>query len=436
MCDFAGGTKACSQAICNYGGLDPVTLKGVLVASDSFFLSANKEGFYLADPAGGAYSGVMLSVDTEWNLALTKGQLYDVEVRHSEAFCNTQLELPTPSAATMVGPGTAAAPATVAAADLIAGGAAAEQWEGVLVSVAVGSTVSSTGGGNTVELASGLVLKDDLGAWFSGSWNPPPAGTEIVSVVGFVRQPFNSVGSYQLVPASADHVVLGEVPVNTVSIEELQTAAASTSCPAPSGCDGSGNFCTIQGSVTVAGAVAISDVFTVSAGSNLFGFYVSQEAGTNRSILVVYDKDDMELPAGVVKGATLTTITGELNEIFCVTQIEPQSMSDVVVGGSGTIPAPTAVGSWAEVGEDHESVQVELTGTFTVTEVNAGDERLTVSDGASSFNISNTFDIFTGGLPTVGSAYTKLVGIVRFFRSDPNSNYYLAPTTLSDLTEQ
>ena len=137
-------------------------------------------------------------------------------------------------------------------------------------------------------------------------------------------------------------------------------------------------------------------------------------------------------------GTILTSATGDWREVFCVTQLEIRSVSDVVIGGSGSAPSPqTITARMLTQGEVYESAVVRIDGPLRIAAVDLQLKLVTVesSDGVL-FSIADTFGAFQNRFPTVGNRpYRQVTGVVRFFRGQTpsESNYFLAPRTPSDI---
>lgn len=444
-CSYKGAPTACKDAICNYNNNQPFMLKGVVVVSGKSYVNADKEGYYIADTTGGEYSGVLLSVDKTWAVTLEVGKTYDLKVRWAEFFCQTQLELYSKVDIQEVGSATPPQAIEVDASVLVNGGAEAEKWEGVLVTVKNVTVKTVNVSGNSLVMENGLVVRDDFSVWYSGTWTPPVVGTVITQITGFVKHPYQSTGSYQLVPRNKADVQIGSQPTNTKTIEAIQTDTASTTC-ARTGCgNGKGDFCDIEPSVKIENVVAMTDEFVVSASGGLNGFYVAEGAGSNKGILITYSKS---LAPGIKKGDSISSITGAWSEVYCLTQLEIAKVEDIVKGGSVTAPAPTDITSAdlaADKGEPYESVYVKITavGEFSVVEKNATTGHFCLKDSGDSsqdkctIELSNRLGAFTSD-PANGTKYKSVAGVVRFYKKNPTvttdvDSFYIAPISASDL---
>ena len=438
-CNYQGGDKACKDAICNLKDNQKYTIKGAIVASPSFYVSATKRGFYLAQEGGGAFGGVAMTYNADWTPTLEVGKKYDVEVRVAEAFCNTQVDLANLTGIVPAGAATPPAPEVVDASAF--SGTDIEKWEGMQVTVK-NVTVMSQETGSVLKCSDGVQVGDAFSIWFKGgAWTPPPVGTVLKSVTGFVTYKF---GAYQIQPPRASDVDY-DVATSGMTVSEIQSASDSAVCPPTTGCtDQKGNFCDVKAGVKVENLVAVSNVFIVSKSSNIRGFFAASAAGANNGILVAFDQDDVPVDNAAIKpGVAITSVVGTWAEIYCVTQLEVAKVTDLVIGAATTPVDATAItldDLAIGAAEKYESTLVTISGSFKVTgaDTQLGLVHLDVG-GGKTLNISNSFELWASGTyPAVDTTYTQITGFVRYFRDSDtsdgdDSNYYLSPRSAGDL---
>ena len=109
----------------------PVTVEGVIATSG---LTFKKDGFYVQDPMGGEYSGVFVYIGMN-AVTVAPGDVLTISGTYDEFFDFSELKVM--SAADIMKTGTAPVPAPelVTSADVATGGAKAEAYEGVLITV-------------------------------------------------------------------------------------------------------------------------------------------------------------------------------------------------------------------------------------------------------------------------------------------------------------
>lgn len=187
-----------------------VTVSGVVTAVDSTKNSyGDYEGFFIQDPAGGQYSGIY--VYHKWTDASAQkpvvGEVIEITGTYQE-YGNVSGTVSELSSVSWNVTGSAAlpAPATVAAADMAAGGTVAEAHEGVLIQVnniQVGSYFTDSGGVaiGFSDSATGFLVIHKL---FDFMNPPPPINTTYAKVVGPLHF---AVGTFEVMPRSAADMV-------------------------------------------------------------------------------------------------------------------------------------------------------------------------------------------------------------------------------------
>ena len=198
--DVQNGTiPGCSTGCPSY------TLTGlVVVAVDD--LGADDTTFYVMDPAGGPFSGALVTPmgSAEITGDVVLGATVDLvtEVRQNSKGTNLRATM-----VTVTGAGTVPAPAVVDPADVATGGALAETYEGMLVQVVnVAVTTENPDDPddyNEFEVGGALRIDDELFAY-----TRPAAGACFATLTGVLRFSF---GNFKILPRDADDMVTGEL---------------------------------------------------------------------------------------------------------------------------------------------------------------------------------------------------------------------------------
>lgn len=134
------------------------------------------------------------------------------------------------------------------------------------------------------------------------------------------------------------------------------------------------------------------------------GFFVQDQDGGARSGLYVWSQAGMD-PYVAAQGDEVT-ITGTISEFFGWTELTINTMDQVEITGSGTIPAAADLGDGAGVNwDDYESMPVVMSGQ-TVESVNAYNTGLLAPSG---IGLDDGFLFLDFGC---GGTYTSLTGII------------------------
>lgn len=183
-----------------------VTVEGVITAVDAAKDSAGDyAGFYIQEPSGGPYSGIYVyhKFQDSSTPKPELGHLVELTGTYDEYYDVSELKN-----VTWIdkGQGTIPAPAVVQAADLVAGGATAEPYEGVLVQVQgieVGAYLSDA---SMVQIGftdktTGLPIIHKLYDFMAPT--PPAIGTVYTSITG----PVTYVTMFEIEPRSSADMV-------------------------------------------------------------------------------------------------------------------------------------------------------------------------------------------------------------------------------------
>ena len=109
----------------------PVTVEGVIATSG---LTFKKDGFYVQDPMGGEYSGVFVFIGMN-AVTVAPGDILTISGTYDEFYDFSELKVTSAADIMKTGSGPVPAPALVTSAEVATGGAKAEAYEGVLITV-------------------------------------------------------------------------------------------------------------------------------------------------------------------------------------------------------------------------------------------------------------------------------------------------------------
>ena len=329
-----------------------VSLSGVVVTSPKF-AAGNKDGWYIADPAGGPYSGVMIAIDSSVGADLKPGDQLDLTGGWLEYYCNTEIDVDqfnvTASGVTLP------APEPVYVTDLV--GASAEQWEGVVVqleSLTVKEAADQYGVFKAEDASGTIEVDDDFKHGFSAS-----VGQSVSKLAGVMRWSF---GSFKLNPRSMDDIEAGAGGEDAggggggtgATIADLQTSSASTSCAKPTA---SAEI----GKVTLEGVTVVSP--KGYAGSNLDGYQLmTPPNGPNAGLFLI-----VKTSLGVtLEPGDVIDVTGSHKEYYCLTELFADSVTVVTKGAAPSLQAVSK--TLAEIAAGPEELEGSL---VTVTNVTA-----------------------------------------------------------------
>jgi len=334
-----------------------VWVKGVVVTTPMVLGdqdSVQPDSFYVAEAAGGQYSGIwVIGMDATGLAPFVPGDLLDIRGIYYEddsppSFGNGTIFA---SQLTKVGTGTLPAPATVNVAEVNTDGSLAESYEGCLVQVQ-NVTVSNADAGHgdfLVKQASGaeeLLVSPK----FDDNYNYDPAAEDAFSEITGVME--YSYTEFRLQPRSCSDLIDDQgqpvcepcpVAGTPVTIEQIRNPAAAGYVP--TGCP-----------VKVTGVVVTSPVFITS---NQDSFYVQDPAGGPWSGVFVFAKS---LDASALGLGSKVDIEGTTDEYYGKTEIVATAITPT---GSETVPdpavvAPADINTAGAQAESYESVLVKV----------------------------------------------------------------------------
>ena len=409
--DSAAGVQSHAETVgCNPDGVSLVlpglSLKGLVVTSPRFDAFTPEDptktaldGYFVADAAGGPYSGLYLTIDRAQATDYKPGDQLDVTGDLEEFFCFTQLAVTTH---TKTGTGTEPAVETVTAEAL-----ATEANESRIVKLENIEVLEKlswggykvTGG---VEIAYGFV--DNFLSLTVGN---------TYTLTGAVKYGY---GKFQLIPRSDDDIML--LGGTEATIVSLQSSTAST------GCDPDKNENVADG-VSVTGLIA-HERFSVT--DTVDGYYMTDGTQDPNSgiYLVVSKSKNTNFALG-----TEVKVVGSHKEYYCVTELFANTIEEVSQGG--VLPAPVEM-TLADLMAAPEAYEGML---ITVTGVEIG----TVEDwekygywGAKDSELNIEAKLMSKEdfpAPTVGDTYVSVTGFLTF----GFGTYRLRPRNLADLAQ-
>ncbi len=415
---------AAEAAGCDAGGIlngAQVALSGVVVTSPKFDAYTPSDptktaldGYFVADPAGGAWSGLVVVVDRALGTSFAPGDLVDIVGEHQEFYCLTQVEA---SQMSLSGTGTVPAPAS-----LTASAVASEENEGRLVRVEgvkvldeVAAGVYSVEGGFQVGHKFDFFLQLDVGATY-----------DLVGEVGY------SYGQFQLYPRSEGDITqvggpapdtsggdtsgdtsggdVGPAPTS-MTILEINQSPESVNCSSASVQD-------IGGLVTVEGTILLGPI---DLASTLFGYLLTD--GTMEpwgGLMVTWPKTT---PGTFSPGDTVR-FTGTHVEYYCQTEFAAQDGTVIGSGSGFEVPVVSNDEDW----EQWEGSLVILMGVTVV--------------GDSDWSAYGDLDLENGLVlddwiagpgvilhPGVGTTLEQVAGVIHY----AFGTYRIAPISNDDL---
>ncbi len=408
-----------------------VTLKGVVATSEKIVVSpsSNLRGFFIAEPAGGEYGGLIVVMKGEIDFDPVVGDELTVIGEYvefcgteetdvtEETICSSQIEL-----SEVVVTGTGAAPQVQVIDDpskIATRGELMYKWEHSLVQVQNVTVTDPDTGYGQFEVTGGLQVDDMI---YKASVTN---GQIFPKLTGFL---YVSFGESKLTPRSAAD--LGLEAADGLSLADIQNPDSP-------------DHPTVGSEVTVEGIVVTSDSFEVSS-SGLMGIFVSDVGGGPWSGCMLtwkptevddqYGYDPPAMSPGMVIDVTGNTEefcgTDSANPYpYCSTQIELGPGSAVTdTGETADVPAPTVVApadvkSGGSLAEQWQHSLISVEDVEVITAANSYDE-FTVTGGLLVDDM--LYDFLN---PPVGTTYEALNG----FLSTSYGDFKLLPRSATDM---
>ena len=417
----ADGTVKAAQLLAESVGCDETlistvaqnqTLKGVVVTSPKFDAftptDATKpglDGYFVADADGGAWSGIMLTVERAAGVDFAVdeandfqlGDVLDADGEITDFYCQTQFDAAT---VTKTGSQAPLEPTLLNPEDV-----AQEPMEGMLVKVLNVSVTEEVAAG-TYKMTGGFTVTHNFPFFLQLQAN---ATYDLTGVVGY------SYGEYKLLPRTASDVYL-HPSENETPITEIQGADGSKNCT-----DNAIN--TITDGLTIRGVVTVPKFYVTS---KLDGYYVSDGTQDPYSGILLVVSTDLNTDFAV--GDQVVAI-GKHTEFYCLTEFSAQSVE--VAATAQPVPDPVVV-AFADLQADTEQWEGV---TIEVDDVTVSDTADWAAHGQASINNSDIQidtsilgkDVLTG--VDVGTHWDKVRGVLRY----SFNKYRIAPRTLDDL---
>lgn len=443
-----------------------VTLRGVVVVAIDEY-GGDTGGIYVAEPAGGAFSGVYVygtpiaTIDT-----LAPGDLVDITGGIVDEFAlaadttgRTLTEISPPQGGgitvTKTGTGTIPAPEVVSSQALAADDAEAEKWEGVLIrfeNVAVTGTIDEINAANLLyqQQLSGPFLMDSSMTSLGDATTPMfVPGDCLAQVTGMGSYFFN----YKILPRSAADLQTG----GTCAAEDTMALCMNMLDDDGDGFTDCEDFdcqqilpsCVMDalindvqdGTLPVGSAVQFTDVIVTA---------VFDDTGMNNNDMVWVEEPGAGQYSGIavfkptIVGATITTlaigdmvtVSGNVQEAFMETQIAGMGAT-ITFTAAGTAPAaeaiadPSSIATGGATAENYEGVLVTVT---NVKVVSANPDGMmdfgewSVGATATPLRIDNQMTPRPAVL-VVDQCIASITGVLRF----SFSNFKLEPRSSADI---
>jgi hypothetical protein len=165
----------------------PVLLENVIASSGLTWTDAADASFFVQEPGGGAFSGIEVHVGDIAGVQITPGDDLTIVGLYDEFYDMSQIEVAGAASITVNGSGPAPAPEIIAdPASIATNGAAAEDWEGVLVRVE-NVTVTNENPDDPMEFGEFAVTGDlrvDDVFFAMADWTKPALDTVYASITG------------------------------------------------------------------------------------------------------------------------------------------------------------------------------------------------------------------------------------------------------------
>ncbi len=189
----------------------------------------------------------------------------------------------------------------------------------------------------------------------------------------------------------AETVTPPDVTPNDGSVKSAQAEAESVTCD-PAG------FVDVNPASSLKDVVITAkfDASPEAAPASIDGYYVADQSGGAWSGIVLRVPAAARPTTGALAVGDVVDVTGQLKEVFCLTQFEAVS---VTKKGTGTAPAPVQLNSAADAAnEAYESMLVKVSGvTIEAASANGG-QKLAGSDVGVNYDIAEGFiDLKIGG---------------------------------------
>jgi hypothetical protein len=342
---------------------DLVYVEGVVVTSPMIKTSSSStipDGFFVAEPDGGQYSGIYVFADG-LVLDVAPGDLVNIRGVYDEFYDASQIKA---SEVIKTGTGTIPAADVVTVSDVTTDGPLAENYEGCLIKIENASMANTDLGHGDFSIsqegsAGELVVSNDFSEFYNYS---PTEGDSFAEISGILTFAYSK---FRLLPRSCDDLLDDQgVPVceggrtcpeEPVTVAQLQNENA----------DG---YVARNCDVRVEGIVVTTQVIWEKA------FYAQDTSGGQWSGIYIYKSSSQEIDLSSVIPGSVINVEGQIQEYNGITEIYA---SAVEVTGTLDVPAaavvtPADVNDSGTLSESYESVLVAVQNVFVSTEVVLG----------------------------------------------------------------
>ncbi len=177
---------------------DLVLVEDVVVTTQWDF---GGDTFWVQDPGGGAFSGISVYMPMAGAFVPSAGDVVTLCGEYDEFFDQSQLQIAGPGDVTASGSGPVPAP-EVLSPDVVGSGPAAEDWEGVLVTVQNVTVTAAADMFGQWEVDDVLLLDD---VFFTiATWPNPAVDDSFTALTGVMTFSF---GAYKLAPRTAADII-------------------------------------------------------------------------------------------------------------------------------------------------------------------------------------------------------------------------------------
>lgn len=433
-----------------------VDLEGVVVtAIDSY--GSRTGSFWVQDPAGGPYSGVMIfTTDTSAVADLQPGDVVNLRGGEVDEFAltgdggddsgRTLTEVGDPEGGSIEieETGTMPLPAAevVDPAVLGADDAESEKWEGVLIQFNSVSVVSAPRGVSDSDPT--LTEMRVTGPYRVGSSLVALPETLVLDTcLGSLTGVLDYFFDYRLLPRSGDDIVTGDTcapPENTAEMcsnEDDDDSDGFTDCldcscilAEGTGCVGAATIPEVQDPAQQQLGARVTITGAIVTGISSRDVWVQAPTGNTYAGLDVF-VGDAGPPAGLAIG-DIVTVTGSVDEFFDVTELtsgcgQPATITET---GTGVAPAPQVVTDAAmlTVAATAEPLEGMLVTLANVAVLSAKDDHgeFTVGTAAAPLTVDDV--IFDAPEP-LPARYTTLTGVLHY----SFGSYRVLPRSAADL---
>ena len=396
-----------------------VSFNNVIVTSPTYIKTDGSGYFFVEEPAGGEYSGIVVYMysDVAVETDVSIGDVVDVSGAYTEYFGLSEITLASLNDIEITGTADPPAPEVVNPSDVKAGGSLAEAYESVLIEVEDVTITNSDAGFGQFEITGGLPVDDYF--FTSGGG---PSGSNIIAVDGGT---FDAIVGILLFTSFDD---VEEFKLGPRDIDDYDNY---------SGGDADWDIYDIQqGSVPSSVDFDLQDVIVTSPLTwDDEGFFVQESAGGEYSGIFVHIWNPTT-DAVTISVGDVVTLTGSYYEFFDCSQFQIDGGSAVNVTGTASVPAPEVVAAadvaqtTSSLAENYEGVLIQVQSVTTATAVD-GFGQFLLDDSVNGLMVDDEF--FTSGTgpnPTLGHNYTSITGPLHY-----DYDFKLLPRTLADLVD-